>query len=452
MANLQPIKCCNPRLITNTHFRDMMLSFRCYHTPDGFCTVSNLEVVAWTKEFPYRRFMKNVDRFNLDEYFFCNPCTGECFPMYYLVGCGKCELCREDRANEWCFRAHCESSVSDTIPLFCTFTYAEDPPEGVVKKHVQDFLKRFRIRLHRNYSLEMSKIKSLRYFFVAEYGTDPYKTHRPHYHAIIWNMPYLDEHMLLSDRMTRDLLIDCWGHGFVKTLPLLSGGTSYVCKYMRKDCPVPPGKNETFMLCSRRPGLGSEVCDKLTDFLRENWQETQVSVYDRYTNSTFTYKLPDYFRTRIFPRLSELIPKFVRDAFRVLNDTWYQLRALDWDSSEKTTMYKIVQTMRQKFEMLPYFSRPDYPILNQTIKPSQGKEKMVNINQEHLNRLVNNFKSAYVILYSYDPDYEFINQILWLSSARKSYQQMLPRELYDTGYLLTKLREKRAKDLQQRLF
>lgn len=98
---------------------------------------------------------------------------GEVNPLYMLVPCGKCLLCRNHRSMEWQCRALVETSTSTNIPLFVTLTYAEEPVDGVNKRDLQLFMKRLRKNLS-----EREQNLNLRYFAVAEYGSH---THRPHY-------------------------------------------------------------------------------------------------------------------------------------------------------------------------------------------------------------------------------------------------------------------------------
>ena len=97
------------------------------------------------------------------------------------VPCGKCIPCRKRRASHWSFRIMEESKISSSA-CFLTLTYEEAPytQNGfptLVKKDYQNFLKRLR---------KLAPNKKLKYFACGEYGT---QTQRPHYHAIIFNLP-----------------------------------------------------------------------------------------------------------------------------------------------------------------------------------------------------------------------------------------------------------------------
>jgi hypothetical protein len=113
-------------------------------------------------------------------------------PMFFAVPCGKCVLCREKKASEWSFRALCENQSSITEPLFVTLTYdnAHKPRCGVRKEDIQNFMKRLRRNLDK-----LNIEHDIRYFACGEYGK---KTHRPHYHLILWNFPRDKFHTLTS--------------------------------------------------------------------------------------------------------------------------------------------------------------------------------------------------------------------------------------------------------------
>lgn len=88
---------------------------------------------------------------NIDDYYIVNKHTGETFPMFILVPCGKCELCRDKKSREWAFRAICENATSSSMPYFLTLTYNPKhlPKCGIFKEEMQLFFKRLRIKLDR---------------------------------------------------------------------------------------------------------------------------------------------------------------------------------------------------------------------------------------------------------------------------------------------------------------
>ena len=123
---------------------------------------------------------------NIDDFYIVTP-DGEMLPVYMVVPCGKCCLCREKKVKMWMTRCLAETVTSNYPPLFITLTYrdADLPADGVNIVDYQKFLKRLRIRLERHFGKKFN----LRYLIVAEYGT---QKKRPHYHMLLLehHIPY----------------------------------------------------------------------------------------------------------------------------------------------------------------------------------------------------------------------------------------------------------------------
>ena len=100
------------------------------------------------------------------------------------VGCGRCATCLRKKQIDWCFRLTKELNVSSSA-CFLTLTYDDKNipiSEGgysLARSDFQKFMKR--LRKHAN---QKQKIK---YYACGEYGSNG--TQRPHYHAIIFNLP-----------------------------------------------------------------------------------------------------------------------------------------------------------------------------------------------------------------------------------------------------------------------
>jgi len=103
----------------------------------------------------------------------------------FPVPCGRCPACRHRRMNEWVFRLLEEDKVSLTSN-FVTLTYNTDhvpiSQNGFMTLEKTDLQKYFK-RLRKIVPPGGDKI---RYYAVGEYGG---KTSRPHYHAIVFNVP-----------------------------------------------------------------------------------------------------------------------------------------------------------------------------------------------------------------------------------------------------------------------
>lgn len=104
---------------------------------------------------------------------------GEFYAISVYSKCGHCSQCMNEKSNNWVIRNYYES-LTATKACFITLTYAENP-KILIKKHLQDFLKR--LRRHIEYH-KINNNDKLRFFGNGEYGT---LRGRPHFHIIVYN-------------------------------------------------------------------------------------------------------------------------------------------------------------------------------------------------------------------------------------------------------------------------
>lgn len=258
---------------------------------------------------------------------------GELIPLFQEVTCGHCILCMDKKAKEWSTRSSCETQTAIYPPVFITLTYDDAflPSDGVNKKHLQNFIKRFRENWCRMYKV---KRLDLRYFAVSEYGS---KYGRPHYHLLFWNVP---NDMKNESPMTQKIA-DCVGKSwsepvskddYYKLLPMhqlyfhgryykkfgrtevtvdRGNSASYCMKYMRKPKDVPHQWTQpTFYLSSRRGGgIGMRYLNDIIDSIRiQEPAKTTILV----GTAAHPYSLPRSFKDKIFPSLSMIIPTHIR--------------------------------------------------------------------------------------------------------------------------------------------
>lgn len=205
------------------------------------------------------------------------------------VPCGKCAACLSNQRQQWIQRLLYEFKAAKTA-AFVTLTYA---PEHVYrnannvmsvnKRDVQLFLKRFR----KKYG------EGIRYFCISEYGDDPHKTMRPHYHMLLFNYPPM-EYILLAKRINEIWKkTDTFFQLEEVAKPILGERIGYVAGYAVTRKVAPPGADPNFMLCSRRPGIGSCY---LTPARQEyHFKTGNMSV----KTETGTYPLHRYFRSKV---------------------------------------------------------------------------------------------------------------------------------------------------------
>lgn len=204
------------------------------------------------------------------------------------IPCNNCIGCRIDRSREWANRMMLELEDHDSA-YFLTLTYNEehvptsfypDPETGEAlpvmtlnPKDPTDWMKRLR---------KAFPDDKIRYFLCGEYGT---KTHRPHYHAIVYGLHLndlvpapgsSDPHYMTSAALQRTWSVKSKGSyaplGFVLVAPVTWQSCAYVARYVTKKL---YGKEaefyETFNLCpefthmSRRPGIGRRYYEEHPD-------------------------------------------------------------------------------------------------------------------------------------------------------------------------------------------
>ena len=307
------IYCKKPSIIRNPKLREFLIHWRSYKTPYGTFYLSQSDVDAFRYDKDriksFNPFRKDCNKDNIDQYVVFNPRTGETVPMYLLVPCGKCVLCRDKKAREWAFRAACENWSSTSHPLFVTLTYDNEhlPLRGVSKQEMQLFLKRLRINMTRR-----GVAHNLRYFAVGEYGT---KSKRPHYHLILWNFP-TDSYYYPTLASRLEEVEKAWDKGFSYVAYVQKGAINYVMKYMRKSLVLPYGMNPVFFLSSRRDGgIGAAYARYMRTWYLDNPDCLEMSVFDCYSNKITTCAIPQYFRTIFYPCHSRYIEKEIVDAY-----------------------------------------------------------------------------------------------------------------------------------------
>lgn len=177
-------------------------------------------VIGW------REYLDYKNRYLIPENFFT------------MLPCGKCTECRIKKVKEWSARCLAEKKTSDNV-YFVTLTYSDEnlkfrEVDGVnfpilCKEDVQKFFKRLRKHFFGN------SAGNIRYFLSGEYGE---KTLRPHYHAIIYNMPLNDLRLYKVVGKTiyyiSDMLSKIWGLGHVVVGKVNDKTVSYTCSYTLK--------------------------------------------------------------------------------------------------------------------------------------------------------------------------------------------------------------------------
>lgn len=210
-----------------------------------------------------------------------------------VVPCGKCVKCLQRRQNAWAFRLSEEAKRETTTSVcFMTLTYEEAPVSfngypTLEKKDFQNFMKRLQKKCPTQIINE-KRTKNIKYYACGEYGS---QTQRPHYHAIVFNLP--------QNLITNDAIAPIWSHGIVDIGNGLVGGMRYVTKYAIKGNVVPSHELDDrlpeFSLMSKR--LGD---NHLTPEMVRYYKQRAVS-YVTLPGGIPT-SMPRYFREKIFTK------------------------------------------------------------------------------------------------------------------------------------------------------
>lgn len=193
--------------------------------------------------------------------------------VFRLVGCGKCDICRESRRLDLQNRVRLEAEATLVPPIFFTLTYqpADLPKDGCLcYRDVQLFFKRFRKLLH-----SQGMPTDFRYLVAGEYG---YHFGRPHYHIILFNNPYRSTFTDLEG--LRTLCFDLWlcwhkdqwnvfsspkNFGFCR-----DGAGAYVSKYVSKDSRWKKRVKPFIHMSTGYGGLGVPYLRKFRDYYQTN--------------------------------------------------------------------------------------------------------------------------------------------------------------------------------------
>lgn len=306
----QYVDCIHPRIVVNPALPQLLLRFRHYSLNgqhkrfNGRCLPEDVNLSE------FYAIKQGVSSSSVDDYYVYDR-FGNTYPIFLAVPCNHCSVCVQRKTNAIVYRAHLESLCYDVPPLFVTLTYddAHRPVDGVNKRDVQLFLKRFRKALGS---------RKIRFLCCAEYGT---KTQRPHYHLVIFNIP-LSVHTSvgysLSLAHAHKLLSDTWKNGFVQArfIDMRSDkGIQYVCKYMYKDADnTPDGCNPPFHTSSNRHGgIGAPFIDKFKDSIRST-MDTSFKFLNKWTGKVEELRFTQYILDRLFPTFCRSVSSVFRNA------------------------------------------------------------------------------------------------------------------------------------------
>lgn len=365
----------------------------CYHPNKNFIVGTNPENGKYKLKFtPYKVIYITIKPDGKYKYYYspdvcpdalnCDEarkefCQLDCFPNYiyeenfykkhakdeipifdfFTVGCGQCRGCMIKKSKEWANRMMLELPYSSSA-YFLTLTYDDNhlPVNSMLDRETGELhdvatldkeeLQRFFKRLSKKFG------EGIRYYAVGEYGS---KTMRPHYHAIIWNLPLTIGNDLVLDPVRNrsqqgypiyvsKSIEDCWRvskdeaartgmeYRSVKGIHALSEVTWNCCAYVARYVMKKRGREHRheyedlgllpeFAIMSRRPGIGRMWYDEHG----ESVYETDIIKISG-SNGPLVFQPPSYY-DRLFAEHHSQVLEDVKDARRTkaLNATRLKL-------------------------------------------------------------------------------------------------------------------------------
>lgn len=255
-----------------------------------------------------------------------------------VVPCGQCILCLKRKQNGWSFRLQQEEKISKSS-CFLTLTYENTPlsSSGIATLKKQDlvrFIKKVRKKVGYNY-YNKKVVNPIKYYACGEYGSE---SKRPHYHAIMFNLP----NTWITDG---DNISNTWNKGHIHIDPCTPGTIKYVTKYLLKGKLVDDYKQKEFSLMSK--GLGkSYLTPQIKKFHRENLQS-----YITLPGGAKT-TLPKYFADEIFD--DEMKEKIKENTEKFRNESFEKsfksdlVKKLEWKNDKRRQQKKAALQERTK--------------------------------------------------------------------------------------------------------
>lgn len=243
--------------------------------------------------------------------------------------CGKCRACRINAQRDKKVRI-CNEAQYWKDKCFLTLTYdpARYDDSNLIKKDLQDFLKRLRRYL------EPARIK---YFACGEYGES--ERHHAHYHLILFGLDMHDKRVFSEHHYnpSKDIwYVKCvaWDKGFCSVGPFNEARANYVAKYVVDKLNGPKaeewyrGRTPEFCLTSR--GLGLTWLNEHAPLLKEEGFIRQGKK---------RVPLPRYYQEKLFPKdtyRNHAWSEYKRnESFKKFEDEKKRSRCADKESFEK---------------------------------------------------------------------------------------------------------------------
>lgn len=223
-----------------------------------------------------------------------------------LLPCGHCLGCKFDKAKDWATRVYCESLYHDKS-CFVTLTYDDlhlPKNQAINKKNLIAFIKDLR-----------NRCEKVRYFGCGEKGES---SGRIHAHIILFGYSPSDLEFYSRGSNGDALYISqelssIWKKGHVIIGDVSYHSAGYVARYTTKKI----GDDDSFLICSNRPGIGYEYCFDHADDIMETGY-----VYGDFGDD-YKAPIPRYFEKLlkdIYPDKWDKIVKSRLDRVKIVED------------------------------------------------------------------------------------------------------------------------------------
>lgn len=206
--------------------------------------------------------------------------------------CGRCRACRLNIQRDKKIRiVHEGESYKDKCFLTLTYDPKRYDDSNLIKKDLQDFLKRLRRRI------EPDRIK---YFACGEYGEE--ERHHAHYHLILFGVDMYDKrlfsnHHFVPSRNSWYVSCSVWDKGFCTVGAFNEARAAYVAKYTIDKLSGKEAeewyKGKTREFCLTSNGLGLKWLMAHKNLLKQEGclRQGQKRV-----------PLPRYYQDKLFPK------------------------------------------------------------------------------------------------------------------------------------------------------
>ena len=292
--------------------------------------------------------------------------------MPFEIACKQCNSCLRDRSGNWGLRLYGESMQYDNNH-FLTLTFDEENlhkrenPLSVDKRDMQLFNKRLRKSIASENPHDKienpeefkswNKAHKLKFYQIWEYGE---LNNRPHYHSLLFNVPYFDDLVLYSQGKNGDnlykseKLAKLWPHGQCAigevNMDTIGYTTNYVVNnksgegaeeyYSRTDLETGEVYQVEKQGSSMSKGLGNQFYE---DFRNDMYPKDFITLSGRKTKLPKYYDLLEELADPI--RFDEIKEKRLESAMKFKND----------DTPERRKVKEKVSLLKKKEKSLRDF-------------------------------------------------------------------------------------------------